>query len=159
MNSITTDAQYKRLVDNFLIIACLSAGLGLAACQQEGPAEKAGQKIDKAVSKIGDDMNNTAEKAGDKMDSAKHAVQKKADVAEEFIDDAMMTLKVKSALAGDQILSDSHIETKTVNGVVTLSGTVDSEQSLGRAMELANSQAHVKSVISEMQVKPTPKAQ
>lgn len=159
MNSIITDFKNRRLADNFLIIACLSAGLGLAGCQQEGSAEKTGQKIDDTVKKVGEYMENTSEKAGDKMDSAKHAAQKKADIAEEYIDDAMITLKVKNALAGDQILGASHIETKTVNGVVTLSGSVDSEQSLGRAMELANGQEHVKSVVTKMLVKTTPMVQ
>jgi hyperosmotically inducible protein len=87
------------------------------------------------------------------MDNAKHAAQKKADVAEEYIDDVMITLKVKSALAGDLILRDSHIETATTNGVVILTGTVDSEQSLGRAMELASAQEHVKSVVTRLLVK------
>lgn len=154
MNRIS-DIQRKRLTDNFLIIASISAGFGLAACQPEGSAEKAGQKIDKAAHKIGEDMENTAGKATNTMDNAKQAVKDKADVAEEYIDDAMITLKVKNALAGDQILSASHIETTTINGVVTLSGTVDSEQSLGRAMELANGQEHVKSVITQLLVKPT----
>jgi hyperosmotically inducible protein len=141
----TNNYLYKILAHNFLIITCISAGLGLAGCQQEGPAEKAGQKIDKA-----------AEKASDKMDSAKQSAKDKAEVAGEYIDDVALTLKVKGALAGDLMLKDSHIEVTTVNGVVTLTGMVDSEQSLGRAMELADAQKHVKSVVTNLVVNATP---
>ncbi|MDD1617805.1 MAG: hyperosmotically inducible periplasmic protein, partial [Methylococcaceae bacterium NSP1-2] len=63
------------------------------------------------------------------------------------------TMKVKTAILNDPILNASHIEVTTVNGVVKLSGTVDSEQSIGRAMEVANSQKNVKSVQNALVVK------
>jgi len=154
----TNDYQYKLLSKNLLIIACISVGLALPGCQQEGPAEKVGQKIDKAAAKVEQKVGRAAEKVGDKMDEAKQSAKDKAEIAEEYIDDVMLTLKVKGALAGDLILKDSHIEVTTANGVVTLSGTVDSEQSLGRALELADAQQHVKSVVSQLVVKTLPRS-
>ena len=45
----------------------------LAGCEQKGPAEKAGEKVDKAVDQAGKSM----EKAGDKIqDAAKDAETK-----------------------------------------------------------------------------------
>ncbi len=44
-------------------IVFLSAALALMGCENEGPAEKAGEKIDQ-----------TAEKAGDKMEDAKQSL-------------------------------------------------------------------------------------
>ena len=47
--------------------------LGLAACHQEGPAERAGQSIDKAGQRIGDTLNppqGPAQSAGRKIDRA-----------------------------------------------------------------------------------------
>jgi len=44
----------------------LALTLGLIACEKEGPAEKAGEKVDEAVEKMGDQL----EKAGDKMEEA-----------------------------------------------------------------------------------------
>ena len=44
----------------FCIVFLLAFVLGLAGCQQEGPAEKAGKKIDKAGEKI----DKATEKAG-----------------------------------------------------------------------------------------------
>ncbi len=55
------------------IIASLAAGLfviGISACDRDGPAERAGAKIDNA----GDKAANKMEKAGDKVqDTARDA--------------------------------------------------------------------------------------
>lgn len=52
----------------YMIIASMIGVLtvGLSACKQEGPAEKAGKKIDKAVEKAGEQI----EKAGEKVQDA-----------------------------------------------------------------------------------------
>jgi hyperosmotically inducible protein len=76
----------------------------------------------------------------------------KAETAGEYIDDSIITTKVKTAILNDPLLNASKIEVTTVNGVVKLSGTVDSEQSIGRAMEVANSQKNVKSVQTDLTV-------
>lgn len=49
-----------------LLFVLLFLSMGLAACEQEGPAERAGEKIDKAVEEAGDKM----EEAGDKVEEA-----------------------------------------------------------------------------------------
>jgi hyperosmotically inducible protein len=136
--------KFKRniLPNRVLVTICLSAVLGLAGCEQEGTAEKAGKKLDQAT-----------EKAGEKIEGAKESVIDKTQTAGEYIDDSVITMKVKTAILNDPILNASHIEVTTVNGVVKLSGTVDSEQSIGRAMEVANSQKNVKSVQNALVVK------
>ena len=42
------------------------------SCKEKGPAEKAGEKMDKAVEKVGDAINpkGPVEKAGEKVDKA-----------------------------------------------------------------------------------------
>jgi hyperosmotically inducible protein len=50
----------------FVIVFLLAFVLGLAGCQQEGTAEKAGRKVDQAGEKTG----KAVEKAGDKIDKA-----------------------------------------------------------------------------------------
>jgi len=62
-------------------------------------------------------------------------------------------MNVKAALLNDPFLKSSQIEVTTVNGVVKLSGTVDSDPSIGKAMALASSQPNVKSVQTELTVK------
>ena len=127
-----------------LVITCLSTILGLAGCQQEGTAEKAGKKLDQAT-----------EKAGEKIEGAKESVIDKTQTTGEYIDDSVITMKVKTAILNDPLLNASHIEVTTVNGVVKLSGTVDSEQSIGRAMAVASSQKNVKSVQTDLIVNAT----
>ena len=139
----TNDCKPKKLAEGVLVIGFLSAALGLAGCQQqEGIVEKAGKKIDRA-----------AEKASQKIDAAKESLDQKASKAGEYIDDSMITAKVKAAILNDPFLNASKIEVTTVNGIVKLSGTVDSEQNIGRAVDLANSQENVKSVATDLIVK------
>ena len=51
------------------LVACVAA-VALVACQQEGPAERAGKKVDKAVEKAGDKVDKAAEKVGDALKEA-----------------------------------------------------------------------------------------
>jgi len=51
----------------------LTVGLGLAllaGCEQKGPAEKAGKKIDKAVEDTGKEIQKAGEAIGEKLDEA-----------------------------------------------------------------------------------------
>jgi hypothetical protein len=52
-----------------LILALAAAGLSLSACdswERKGPAERAGEKVDKGISKLGDKMQEGGEKLQDK---------------------------------------------------------------------------------------------
>jgi hyperosmotically inducible protein len=119
----------------FFIVFFLAIVLGLAGCQQEGTAEKAGKKIDQA-----------AESAGKKVEKAGEAVVEKVEKTGEYLDDAAITAKVKAEILSDPLLNGSQINVITTNGVVSLSGTVDSQQSIDRAIEIARSVKEVKSV-------------
>ena len=147
------------LADRVLVIACLSAVLGLAGCQPEGSAEKAGKKIDRAAESAEQKIDKATETAEKKIEAAKESVTEKTETAGEYIDDSVITTKVKTAILNDPLLNASHIEVTTDKGVVKLSGTVDSEQSIGRAMEVANSQKNVKSVLTDLVVKASTPSQ
>jgi hypothetical protein len=56
--------------------------LGIAACDKQGPAERAGEKVDHAVDTI---KNGGQEPASDKLEDAAHDVQ---DAAKQAVDDA-----------------------------------------------------------------------
>ena len=55
-----------------LSIALLPAVTVVSSCREKGPAEKAGENVDKAVEDIKDAVNpkGPAEKAGEKVDKA-----------------------------------------------------------------------------------------
>ena len=57
------------------VLLALAAGLALtlSACEQEGPAERAGEHIDNAVGAAGDKI----EQAGDKIEEAGDKVKEK----------------------------------------------------------------------------------
>jgi len=49
-----------------IMVLVMAFSFGLVSCEKEGPAEKAGKKVDQAVEKMGDQL----EKAGDKVEKA-----------------------------------------------------------------------------------------
>jgi osmotically-inducible protein OsmY len=71
----------------------------------------------------------------------------------EYIDDSVITTKVKSGLAADDFLKSFQISVETYKGTVQLSGFVDSAQASAKAMEIANSVKGVKAVKNSLVVK------
>jgi hyperosmotically inducible protein len=105
---------------------------GLAACDKPGPAEIAGRQIDQTANKAVDNLSVQDAKAG---------------VA---IDDAAITAKVKAAIFVEPGLRTLQIKVDTVKGVVTLTGSVDSQKSSNRAKALASAVAGVKKVKNKL---------
>ena len=73
--------------------------------------------------------------------------------AGEYVDDSVITAKVKGAIFGDSTLKSMEINVETFKGVVQLSGFVNSRQDIHRAVEVAGNVAGVKSVKNDMRVK------
>ena len=72
----------------------------------------------------------------------------------EYIDDTVITAKVKAAIVNDPTLKATEINVETFKGVVQLSGFVSSESDIGKAVQVARGVAGVKSVKNAMAVKP-----
>lgn len=68
------------------------------------------------------------------------------------IDDAFITTKVKAQFIKDKVIRKAHIDVKTVNGEVELSGTADSKKQLSKAVSIARKVKGVKSVKNDVQV-------
>src|SRR3990172_303839 len=71
----------------------------------------------------------------------------------EYIDDSVITGKVKAAIFNDPSLKVLEINVETFKGVVQLSGSVDSAQNVRRAGEVARGVPGVKSVKNDLIVK------
>jgi osmotically-inducible protein OsmY len=71
----------------------------------------------------------------------------------EYIDDSVITTKVKSLLAGDDFLKSFQISVETYKGAVQLSGFVNSQQAVDKAGEIARSVKGVKSLKNDLIVK------
>ena len=71
----------------------------------------------------------------------------------EVVSDSWITTKVKSDLAVEKDISAVHIHVKTVDGVVTLSGSTPSQTEADRAVNVTSKIKGVKTVVNDMEVK------
>lgn len=71
----------------------------------------------------------------------------------EYIDDSVITSKVKSLLATDDFRKSFQISVETYKGSVQLSGYVNSQQAVDKAVQIVNSVQGVKSVKNDLIVK------
>ena len=71
----------------------------------------------------------------------------------EYVDDSVITTKVKSLLAADDFLKSFEIGVETRKGIVQLSGFVDSQKAVNKAVEITRSVKGVRSVKNSLIVK------
>lgn len=71
----------------------------------------------------------------------------------EYADDSVITMKVKTAIFADDSLKSSEVNVETFKGVVQLSGFVNSQADIQRAVAVAAEVGGVKSVRNDMQLK------
>lgn len=65
---------YKKILIG-VFIGCLS--IAIVSCETEGPAEKAGEKIDESVEKAGNKVEEAGEATKEKAEETKEEVKKK----------------------------------------------------------------------------------
>ena len=71
----------------------------------------------------------------------------------EYIDDTVITSKVKTAIFNEPSLSSAEINVETFKGVVQLSGFVSSQADINKAVAIARGIAGVTSVQNNMRLK------
>lgn len=71
----------------------------------------------------------------------------------EYIDDAVITAKVKAELVQDPQVKATEVNVETFKGVVQLSGFVASPAAASKAVEIARNVKGVKSVKNDMRLK------
>ena len=71
----------------------------------------------------------------------------------EYVDDSVITAKVKALLAEDDFLKSFQISVETNKGTVQLSGSVDSRDAVNKAGEITRSVEGVTSVKNNLIVK------
>ena len=81
------------------------------------------------------------------------ASSRKQEGTGEFIDDSVITTKVKAAIFNDPELKSTEINVETFKGVVQLSGFVSSQASINKAIEDARHVKGVESVKNDMRIK------
>lgn len=58
----------------FVVLACVGV-LGLAACEEDGPAERAGERIDDAIDDARDRLDDAADELDDAADELRDALR------------------------------------------------------------------------------------
>ena len=71
----------------------------------------------------------------------------------EYVDDSVITTKVKAAVLNEPTLKSAEINVETYKGVVQLSGFVSSEADIAKAASLAKGVKGVTSVKNDMRLK------
>ena len=71
----------------------------------------------------------------------------------EYVDDTVITTKVKAAILNEPSLKSAEINVETFKGVVQLSGFVSSRAAETKAVEVTRSVGGVKSVKNDMRLK------
>jgi hyperosmotically inducible periplasmic protein len=145
-NPLEKETIMKALQNAKLIAVSMLIAIGLAACDKPGPAESAGKKIDNTADAAGKKISETVDKVGAKISTQ----SEKTGIA---FDDVEITTKVKAAIFAEPGLKTLQISVDTVKGVVTLSGSVDSQANSDRAKALASAVAGVTSVENRLMTK------
>ena len=100
-------------------------------------------------------------KTGDKADANKPAKEKsttstsKKESPGEYVDDTVITAKVKAAVLEEPSLKSAEINGETFKGIVQLTGFVRSRADINKAVEVAKGVKGVKSVKNDMILKGT----
>jgi len=135
--------QYKTT----LLAVSLILALGLSACNKPGPAETAGKKLDQVAS-------DTGKKVGDTVDKVENKVSEQGAKAALVFDDSEITAKVKSSFLAEPGLKSLQISVDTIKGVVTLTGTVDSQANSDKASARTKALSGVKDVNNQLVITP-----
>jgi osmotically-inducible protein OsmY len=142
--------KHNRLV-YALPLACLLASaaasrLALAA-DYSSPSSTAGSTSGYSTDK--EDRTMNADPARDQTPSARDSSSSTGAAMK----DAAITAKVKSALLAERDLPSSQIKVQTNDGVVQLSGFLNSQQEIDHAVSVASNVKDVKQVQNNMQTK------
>lgn len=116
-----------------LMAALLLAGT-LGACNRRDESQTTGQKVDAAVAKADEKLDEAKASAGKAMDSAATAVA-----------DTAITTSIKAGLAADAELTTVDVGVETIDGRVVLRGVAPDGAARDRATQLATA---VKGVVS-----------
>jgi len=82
-----------------------------------------------------------------------YAASEKKETTGQYVDDSVITTRVKTAIFKEESLKTLQINVKTYKGVVQLSGFVDSAANASKAGEIARRVENVVSVKNDLLVK------
>ena len=114
------------------LILIIAFGAFITGCTT---TKNAGVAIKEGATEAGQQVGDKAEDVGEK------------------IEDASITSAIKMKFANDELVSASNINVDTNDGHVTLTGTVDSQAEITRAVRIGRSVDGVKTVHSNLEIR------
>lgn len=120
----------------------MTSASALAANDKANSAEMIGREADRAQEKTGDKVDEAAQKPSTQTVNT--------DVA---IGDAALTTRIKSAIRSELGLKVAHINVDTADAVVTLTGTVDSQENSNQAQRVTGTIPGVKRTENRLLIK------
>jgi len=126
------------ILRKYTVAVFMLSAIGLVGCngRHSSSAESMGRNVGQAAQNTGNAISNAAANTG------------------QAISDTAITAKVQAAIVAKPGLKIMQIDVNTTHGVVTLTGTVDSQQNSDRAAAIAGNVEGVKSVNNQLTVKP-----
>jgi hyperosmotically inducible periplasmic protein len=114
--------------------------LSLSACDNQSVVD-AENKLDQAV-----------ESVETKIDEAAEQMSEASDVAGMQVEDATITTKIKTAFLAEPTLKSLDMSVSTTEGLVVITGVVDSLEASQKAAEIAEAVSEVKQVNNQLVV-------
>ena len=142
-----------------MLTSAVATGSAYAENNAQTTNESAGQKVDSSMNKVGNFMDDSAITAKVKAalvdhDNIKlHVRDAKEGSVKGYAGDTATTSEIKAKLLADDIVPSRHVKVETTDGVVQLSGTVDSQAQSDRAESIAKAVDGVKSVKNDLKTK------
>jgi hyperosmotically inducible periplasmic protein len=130
-------------------LLALAGGLGMGAAwvqQDQGPAEKAGSKLD--------DVGRSIKR---RLDSAGDAVREQFERARGSVHNMDVASRVYGRIHWDKTLTTSTLDLDVRGGVVTLRGAVPDARTKAKAVELAADTVGISKVIDQLAIEPPPR--
>lgn len=155
--------RWKDIALTLVPVLVLAAAVPLACTPEdrreaEAGAEEAGRDLEAAGRQAGEKLSEAGRAAGEELSEAGEAVGRGLERAnrqlEPYARDVEITAKVKTKLAADPEINPFRIDVDTVNGRVTLSGTVRTERQREEAETLARGTEGVSEVRNLLEVGP-----
>ena len=122
-----------------LLALCVAAWVGIGRAQQEGAAEKAGEKLDN----VGRKIKKGLEKAEDTVREGFHRTR-------ESVHGMGIVARVYGRLHWDKALHSSPLTIRVENGAVVLRGAVPTAAAKAKAVDLAADTVGVARVVDEL---------
>ena len=136
-----------------LVLATLFAGASCSSKDKEQARQSVQDLEDKTKEAAKDAADKTKEVATDVATDVANKSKQVVSATGEAITDGWITTKVKAKFADDKLLKDSKIDIDTSERVVTLKGTVASEDARKSAVTIAGGTEGVVRVVDQIVVK------